>query len=348
MTLLACARISRRGLGVERAVAIALVAVLACIRKVEAQSAGDSGRSIDRIDRGAACPSAEAAALERLAANDPVALRNVLRETAGLPIRALHIVSLGLTELGERISVAQRLHSRTRTATVRKLLQFGEGDTVDTLRITESMRRLRRTRFLADAGLLIARCTDRTGVSITIVTHDSWSARPTLKLSGGTAASMIGVEERNLLGSGRAARLYVRADDGRLGVGASYTDPWAIGSWAGATLARNSFRDGSQWLVALHTTERSLLDLWRAELSLSRATRLSLSPRERSVHREAATFLAQRRLFVSNASVTALLVGAESQRTAVAAEPNAALVGPSSVRRSFSGLDIGLATRSLS
>ena len=296
----------------------------------------------------ASCPGA-VRALGRhpfLVGGDPQELRDSIRASAGQLIRAVYILPLGLAAPMDELSIVRLMHATTRAGTIRNLILFAPGDTLDSLVVAETMRVLQHTRFLADAGLSIARCTDGRGLAVTVTTRDAWSVRATLKLPAGSGASAVALEESNLLGTGRSARVYTRTDNGRTGVGASYTDPWLGGSRSSLTIARNIFRDGGEWFGGLRTRDRSLLDPWRAELSLSRATPGSLLSTADTVQRDAMALLVERRLFVSSREATVLLAGVEARRTLVTTSPNALLVGPSSARRSFLGLDLGLARRS--
>ena len=270
--------------------------------------------------------------------------------TSGRRIRSVGIVTRAPRSLPGAAALMDNLHARTRDATVRQRLLFAAGDSVDTLRVLESLRRLRQLHYLTDVALTAADCPDGS-VALVVETQDAWSARPTFSVqASGTAR--LGLEERNLLGSGRSARIYVRSDAGRLGVGAGYADPWVLGSNLSASVVRNSYRDGVAWQGMVATRARSVFDPWNAQLT---AVHLALrTPHGRggvvgdSVYRDVARVLVDRRLTASPRGVTSLLIGAEVERTAVAAGPNALIVGPGRVRRTFTGLDVGAARRSAS
>src|SRR6202049_395268 len=52
--------------------------------------------------------------------------------------------------LGRRGRAIAKMHVRTRPEIIRRELLFAAGDTVDTLRVAESLRRLRKLQFLED------------------------------------------------------------------------------------------------------------------------------------------------------------------------------------------------------
>lgn len=74
------------------------------------------------------------------------------------------------------------------------------GDTIDTLLVGETLRRLREQRLFSNA-VVVARCCDGIGpVTITLRSRDTWSLRPTARLRTPSQLS-VGLEERNLFGT---------------------------------------------------------------------------------------------------------------------------------------------------
>ncbi len=177
-----------------------------------------------------------------------------------------------------------------------------------------------------------------------VVTRDSWSTRPTIKVRSSSTAT-VGLEERNLLGTGRSIKAYLRSDRGRTGVGMAYTDPWLFNSALSATLSRNVYRDGQDWRVLVGTRPRSVFDRWNAELSLGRADRISLASPD-SLRRAEGTLIFSRLWRTSTTGATSILAGIEAERTRLSVSRDAAIVGPSLVNRTFVGIDLGLVHRS--
>jgi hypothetical protein len=241
------------------------------------------------------------------------------------------------------------LHVTTRDATVRNRLLFAPGDSVDTLRVAESIRQLRRLRYLTGASVK-ASCDSAGGVTLAVVTQDAWSMMP--RFGAGTSGSAVaGIEETNLLGTGRAGRIYARSDQGQLGVGAAYSDPTLLGSRLLGTISHDSYGDGSAWNAAARTMDAGVFENWGLSAVARQSARRTVTPWAGAapgdtVRRSSLSVLVRRRLpFTSTTSATYLLAGAEFDRTMLVAGANLPLAGPPSVRRTFAGIDVGLGRR---
>ena len=86
--------------------------------------------------------------------------------------------------------IAVPLHVSTRESTIRSRLLFAVGDTVDTLRVAESVRQLRRLRYLAGAAVTVV-CDADDGVVLTVATRDAWSIRPRLAFRSVAQAMVV-------------------------------------------------------------------------------------------------------------------------------------------------------------
>ena len=266
--------------------------------------------------------------------------RTSLAALSGRPIGDLRIVTLEPTALPKLATILNRLHVRTRTATVRRQLLFAAGDTVDTLRVAESLRRLRAQRYLADVWVDGRSCGEEEAVQVTVTGRDARTTRPRVKM-GSSSTTLVGIEERNLLGTGREASVYLRSDGSRVGAGFLVSDPWVPGTNLSAMARVDRYRDGREWLLAVATRRRSVFDRWHAELEASRSTRGSLSTPGDAFRRDRGTILIGRQVSATPDRVISLLTGIEAHRATLVSEPSAAIVGPSSVRRSFLGVDLG-------
>lgn len=122
------------------------------------------------------------------------------------------------------------IHIETREVTVRKLLLFDEGDSVDLNFILEAERFLRTQRFLSDASISMTR---EDGKNIANVhTSDNWTL--TIPVSLGFAGNKwtydnlnygIGVQESNFLGLGQLLGFYYGHDELRDMMKVEYGDP---------------------------------------------------------------------------------------------------------------------------
>jgi hypothetical protein len=275
-----------------------------------------------------------------------VASRTSLAAFGGERIARVDVVTLDAPPLPGPAAAMDDLHVRTRESTIRRQLLFDEGERVDTLAVAESMRRLRSLRYLSDAEVAGTGCSDGSGVAITVTTRDAWSTKADVRL-GSRNATLVGLTERNVLGTGREASVHVRSDGSRIGIGASLLDPWLLGTRVAAAVGTDAYRDGGEWYAVLGPRERSVLDPWSATVTLARSTRESRDASGDIFRRFGGSALVSRRLRLSEAAVVALLAGAEGERTALAAGAGSVLVGPDEVRREFAGADVGLARRSV-
>jgi hypothetical protein len=113
------------------------------------------------------------------------------------------------------------LYSRTTSHTIRERLGFSEGDTLDSLRLSEGERNLRAEHFLADAKITTSRMEDGRNL-VRVETWDRWSTTMPFGInqSGGEFSWLLGVRESDFLGTGQD-------------VGFSYYDTPLARSWTG-------------------------------------------------------------------------------------------------------------------
>lgn len=294
-----------------------------------------------------------------------------MQRYAGQRIAWVDVVTHAPAPLPGPAAVLGRLHSTTRAAVIRRQLLFHAGDTLQPDRIAESLRRLRALPYLAEIALTLspasvhdslaqvgrlasgtcaarpaAGSTPGAPVGLTVVTRDAWTTRPSARLGGAQTGSMLGLQERNLLGMGRVGRVYLRSDHGRIGLGLAYVDPWFLGRDVVMGVSRESFRDGTAARLSVRTHERSVLDRRIAQLDLSRTVRTAMPgalTATDTVRTDGAQLLVERRITASPAGVTRLLLGAEGERVHEATAATDAVVGPLHVRRTFLGADLGIA-----
>ena len=264
---------------------------------------------------------------------------------AGVEIRSLRIVTQSPPAFPGVARALDNLHVRTREATVRRQIRFRAGDPLDTIAVGESIRRLRRLRYLRDVELSGVRC--GTGpVDLVLSTRDDWSVKPKLQV-GSSGKSEIGVTERNLLGSGRELSMHVRSQQGRIGAGVTFNDPWFMGSRVGAVLRQDRYRDGSELSAILRLREETVLAPLGAEVG---ANVFAYEPHGTGLdyfERATSHLLVRRSLFQTPDAVTSLLAGAETERAELRAAANAPIVGPPRADRDFFGLSLGMARASV-
>jgi len=295
----------------------------------------------------AVVPCVPAAAIgAQSTAGCPAGATRAVESVSGRRISAVHIVTQGPPGLPGGFGTA--LHVTTRDATVRSGLLFAPGDSVDTLRVAESVRQLRRLRYLAGASVTVS-CDSAGGVVVGVVTRDSWSMKPRLS-AGAAGGAVAGLEEANLVGTGRAGRIYARSDRGQLGVGAAYSDPTILGGRLLGTISRDAYGDGGAWNATLRTRDAGVFEDWgfiaMARQSARQSVRLSAeaAPGD-TVRRASLSLLVRRRLPSASTSATFLLAGVDAERSMLVSGAALPLAGPPSVRRTFAGIDVGLARR---
>jgi outer membrane protein assembly factor BamA len=130
-------------------------------------------------------------------------------EAAKAVIGTIHFDALDLFETSRPeedvalFRLANRIHIRTRVATVQKQLLFREGDAFQGRLLEESERILRGTRYLLDAHIRPVAFHDGV-VDIEVTTQDVWTFNPGVSYGrkGGANTSGFELEELNLLGLG--------------------------------------------------------------------------------------------------------------------------------------------------
>lgn len=272
---------------------------------------------------------------------DTTTSRTVLAARAGRRIAAVHVQADGLAPTRSG-GILERLHVRTRDGTIRRQLLFAAGDTVDTLAVGESLRRLRRVRYLADAEIVAVSC-DGGDVQLTVRTRDAWSTKASART--GSTGSAIAITERNVLGTGRELTLAARDEAGRLGVGGALRDPSLLGGPIALQLGQFAFRDGGEAFLSL-TRRPGAPDQVEASLDVARRARQAPGDGE-AFRRLGVDGLVAVPIRRAPDAVDFLLAGVHVERAALVAAAGSALVGPEQVRRAYGGLDVGTARRAI-
>lgn len=304
--------------------------------------------------RSVACSSALAIACPLVARADDCALleeRASLARLSGTRITSVQVVTEGpsLPGLAQR---AAGLHPVSRPETIQRQLLFAAGDTVDTILVGETMRRLRAQRLFSDAVLTAQYCdagsNTSAGTALVVRTRDAWTLRPTARLRSSSSLS-VGIEERNLLGTGRTLAVTTELSTRGNGAGVTFIDPWLFGRDVSGTFRAAKLAGAHVFRAGLRNHEYSVFDSWRAEGNFARNSYGDTIATERSLHTVAAMLLVGRRIGApSSSGVTLLLAGAEFD-SASAISPTRRMRRDSAAVmphvRSFLGLDLGLMRR---
>lgn len=276
---------------------------------------------------------------------DTVTSRVGFSGMSGMPIRSVDVQTLppalGWPRVAEPIA---RVHAATLPSTIRRELLFAPGDAIDSVRLAESLRRLRALGYLEDARLEARTCADSIGVALTVVTRDAWSTTPVAQLRSRSLA--LGVAEANAFGTGRVVRFTLRSDLLGFGAGASVRDPALWNGRLDGQIGSAVYGSGSSWTFALRPRKRTLADAWAGEL---RASGINHETDSGPLDRFTETrflFLGGPRLTSSlSAGAVYVVAGAEADRADIAWSPLEPVIGPDTVRRRFIGGAFGIIRR---
>ena len=164
--------------------------------------------------------------------------------------------------------LADRLHVRTKPATIRAQLLFKSGDRYSAQVLAETERNLRKLVFIYDAKVFPVRYADGK-VDIRVITRDVWTLDPSISFgrSGGVNSTSYSLQEENLFGWGKSLEIGRVSNVDRTSNIAEYSDPDVFGSrWTGA-LAYVDSSDGNQRVAQLSRPFYSLDTPWSATLS---------------------------------------------------------------------------------
>ncbi len=270
--------------------------------------------------------------------------RSSLATLSGVHITSVEIVSDG-PKLPGPAHLLDALHPVSQGGVIRRQLLFAPGDTVDTLLVGETMRRLRAQRLFSDAVILARRCDATGGVGLVVHTRDTWTLRPTARLRASNQLS-LGVEDRNFLGSGRTVSLTREMSLRGNGAAAAFTDPFFLGTSTVASVRMANLAGAHAFRLGLRQHEYSVLDRWSAEGSLARLSYGDTVVTEKALHTINAMTMVGRRIASDENSVTKALLGVEfdSAASISATQHRSTAAGLPHVR-SFLGLDLGLQRR---
>lgn len=282
---------------------------------------------------------------------DTILSRTTAAALSGVRIRSVRVKSLPPTILPGRAGrLVSHLHRTTRPATILRDFPVAAGDTVDTLVVGESMRRLRQRPYLANAELAGVRCGPRDEVDLTLSTSDKWSLNPSFAAQA--SSSYGGVEERNILGTGRAGSLSLATREGRVGGAMGYTDPFLLNLPLYTRMRVAEYGDGDEIRARFRNAEQSVKDKWRYSLAISRYRRDTRKEEAfggdlvlvaQAFHREGAFLIAGRRIGEVGTSANSILFGFDFERASLNAPDNSLTVGPKLVERRYHGPTVGLA-----
>lgn len=202
-------------------------------------------------------------------------------ETAGARIGQIHVLNRGIFDTDDPnedkllFRWANALHIRTREGVIRDALLFKTGEPLSVVRIDETERLLRSTRYLYDVSLRPVAMHDGV-VDIEVMTRDTWTLDPGLSLgrSGGVNSGGINLREYNLLGSAVAVSFGHSRDVDRSSNEFEISTRRAFDGWTELSYSRAQNSDGSREAVSVLRPFYSLDTRWSAGAKASRDDRL--------------------------------------------------------------------------
>jgi hypothetical protein len=163
--------------------------------------------------------------------------------------------------------LADRLHIRTKPATIRAQLLFKSGDRYTAQKLAETERNLRLLPYIYDARVVPVRFADGK-VDVKVITRDVWTLDPNLSFgrSGGTNSTSASLQEQNLFGWGKSLEVGHTSNIDRTSTVAQYSDPNVLGSRWTTALTYADSSDGHQRSALISQPFYSLDTRWSATI----------------------------------------------------------------------------------
>ena len=164
--------------------------------------------------------------------------------------------------------LANRLHVRTKPATIRAQLLFAGGDRYLGRKLQETERVLRLLPYIYDARIVPVHYADGK-VDLKVITKDVWTLSPGISFarSGGTNAFRFDLEEENLFGWGKGIELSHGSNVDRTSTALQYVDRNVFGSRWITSLAYAESSDGFQRAALIAQPFYSLDAPWATKIS---------------------------------------------------------------------------------
>jgi hemolysin activation/secretion protein len=140
---------------------------------------------------------------------------------------------------------ANTLHINTRPPVILGQLLFKEGEPYSLRLIRETERILRANSYLYDATIVPVAYDGHT-VDLEVRTRDNWTLNPGINFSrsGGQNNASVQLEEKNLLGTGRALAFDWGRNVDRESLTFQYSDPHFLSTWTRFAVAYSNADDG--------------------------------------------------------------------------------------------------------
>jgi hypothetical protein len=160
---------------------------------------------------------------------------------------------------------ANKVHSPTHDSVIESALLFHVGDRYESRVLAESARALRGRGYLADVRIAPEDYDPVTNtVAVAVRVRDSWTLAPELKFShrGGQSEWALGLDDRNLLGTGKQVQIVEKSLFDRDETILSYGDPNLLGSRVRLNALYADASDGYRHALAVERPFYSLDARW--------------------------------------------------------------------------------------
>ena len=160
---------------------------------------------------------------------------------------------------------ANNVHVRTHDSVIESALLFRDGDRYDRRVLDESARALRGRGYLADVSIGPGSYDPVSNtVDVDVRVRDAWTLAPELKFShrGGQSEWAVGIDDRNLFGTGKQVQIIEKSLFDRDETLLSYADPNLLGSRVRLNAVYAEASDGFRHLLSAERPFYALDTRW--------------------------------------------------------------------------------------
>jgi hemolysin activation/secretion protein len=164
--------------------------------------------------------------------------------------------------------LANRLHIRSKPATIKAQLLFATGDKYSARKLAETERALRLLSYVYDARIVPVRFADGM-VDVKVITKDVWTLSPGLSFgrAGGSNSTNFNLQDSNFLGWGKALQVSHGSTVDRTSNTVAWSDPNVLGSkWTSAAAYVGS-SDGTERVIQVAHPFYSVDTPWSAKIT---------------------------------------------------------------------------------
>ena len=165
--------------------------------------------------------------------------------------------------------LANRLHIRTKRASIQAQLLFASGDIYRARKLAETERALRLLSYIYDARIVPVHYADGK-VDIKVITKDVWTLSPGLSFgrAGGSNSTNFNLQDSNFLGWGKALQVSHGSTVDRTSNTVAWSDPNVFGSKWTSAAAYVSSSDGTERVAQVAHPFYSLDTPWSTQITV--------------------------------------------------------------------------------